>query len=228
MDLLIIGLSILLLLVAPKLWARYIFFKHSHQRRDIPGTGGQLAQHLMVHLPLVRVKLKQAHRRSHYNPFTKVISLTEQTMRARSLTAVVRVAFEFGHALQDRNNNSLLKFRDGLLALARLGEQIGSGALLTGLIMAFMVPPVAGLLLFVALVSLLTGAAVHLLLLPIEWQASFTFALPLLSNGSYISSQDQLAVRQLLLACAFSRLAYALANLLDARHWLSVLEIRKE
>ena len=228
MHLLITGILIVLLLAVPKLWARYVFFKHSHQRKDIPGTGEQLARHLIVHLPLVQVKIKEAGLQSHYNPFTKVISLTEQTMKAQSLTAAVRVAFEFGHALQDRNNSSLLKFRDGLLALARLGEQVGSGALLTGLIMAFMVPPVAGLLLFVGLVSLLTGAAVHLLLLPIEWQASFTFALPLLSNESYISSQDQLAVRQLLLACAFSRLAYALANLLDARHWLSVLEIRKE
>ncbi len=227
MNALIIGLTVALLLAAPKLWARYVFFKHSRRRKDIPGTGGQLAQHLIEHLQLVRVRLGQARRRSHYNPFTKVISLTEQTMNSRSLTAVVRAAFEVGHALQDRKNASVLKYRDGLLHLARLGEQVGSGALLSAFIMALLVPPVGGLLLFIAVVSMLTGAAVHLVLVPIEWQASFNFALPLLSEGRYVHRRDQAAVRQLLLACAFSRLAYALANLLDGRHWLRVLGLRK-
>lgn len=227
MNALILGLSLVLLLAAPKLWARYVFYKYSRQRADIPGTGEQFARHLIERLNLVRVKLQQARNRSHYNPFTKVICLTEQTMQARSLTAVVRTAFEVGHALQDRKDASLLKFRDGLLQLARLGEQVGSGALITAFIMALIVPPVAGLLLFIALVSMLTGAAVHLILVPIEWQAGFVFALPVLSESRYISAKDEVAVRQLLVACAFSRLAYALANLLDGRHWLRVLDLKK-
>jgi len=224
---LVVALALVILLAIPKVWARYIFFKHSSQREDIPGTGGQLAKHLIDQLHLVRVKLKKAAHRSHYNPFTKVISLTEQTMNAHSLTAVVRAAFEVGHALQDRHNESVLRYRDGLLALARLGERIGSSALLTAFIMALLVPPVAALLLFVALVSMLTGAAVHLLLVPIEWRAGFDFTLPLLNDGGYVHPQDKAALKQLLLACVFSRFAYALANLLDGRHWLTVLELRK-
>ena len=141
MNALIIGLMIIILLALPKLWARYVFYKYSGQRQDIPGTGGQLATHLIARLHLVRVQLKKAGSRSYYNPFTKVICLTEQTMNARSLTAVVRAAFEVGHALQDRNNGSVLRYRDGLLALARLGERVGSGALLTAFIMALLVPP---------------------------------------------------------------------------------------
>lgn len=227
MDLLFIGLALALLLAAPKIWARYVFYKHSVLRKDIPGTGGQLVTHLLRRLKLVRVKLKRARHRSHYNADTKAVCLTDQTMNTRSLTAVVRAAFEVGHAAQDAKDTSVLRFREGILRLAKLGEWVGSGALLSAPLMAIVLPPFAGLLLFVALVSMLTGAAVHVVLLPIEWQAGFAFALPLLNDGSYVREEDQAAVKQLLIACAFSRLAYALANLLDGRHWLRVLGLKK-
>ncbi|MCW8884518.1 MAG: zinc metallopeptidase [Motiliproteus sp.] len=226
MDLLISMLAFALMLAAPKIWARYIFYKHSIQRKDIPGTGGQLVTHLLRRLKLARVKLKRARYRSHYNSTAKSVCLTEQTMNTRSLTAVVRAAFEVGHAMQDAKDASLLRFREGVLRLARLGEQVGSGAFLSAPLIALVFPPFAMLLIFIAVVSMLTGAAVHLMLLPIEWKAGFLFAMPLLNEGSYIREEDKPAVRQLLIACAFSRLAYAMGNLLDGRHWLRVLGMK--
>lgn len=228
MDALIIGLAVVLALAAPKLWARSIFYKYSRRRQDLPGTGGDLVRQLTHRLALRRVSLKSAQSRSHYDPETSSVHLTDHTMNNRSLTAVVRAAYEIGHALQHQRNSALAYFRHGLLTLARTGERLGSGALLAAPLVALFAPPLAGLLLFIALVSMVTGAAIHLVLLPIEWQASFHLAKPLLAEGRFVPHQEKAAVQQLLLACAFSQLAYALANLLDGRHWLKVLGLWKQ
>ncbi|MEH6470483.1 MAG: zinc metallopeptidase [Halopseudomonas sp.] len=222
MNILIIGLAIILLLAAPKLWARYIFFKHNSGRKDLPETGGELVCHQLEKLQLSEVHLSQAQNRSHYDRRTKSVCLTDGTMNNRSLTALVRAAFEVGHAIQDQQRGALSRYRQGLLELAGYGERLGSGALLLSPIIALLVPSLGGLLLFCAIVSMLTGAMVHMMVIPIEWQAGFQFALPLLKQSQF-GQQDQIAVKEILTACALSHFAYALANLLDGRHWLKAL-----
>ncbi len=225
MNILIAGLTIILVLAAPKLWARYIFFKHNRGRHDLHQTGGELVCKLLQKLHLTDVHLIRAESRSHYDLLTKSVCLTEGTMNNHSLTALVRAAFEVGHALQDKHKGALSRYRHGLLELAGHGERLGSGALLLAPLCALLVPKLGGLLLICALISMLTGALIQLLVIPIEWQAGFQFALPLLIQ-SQLEQQDQQAVREILTACALSHFAYALANLLDGRHWLKALGLR--
>lgn len=223
MNTLIFGTALILLLAAPKLWARYIFFKHNQGRKDLPGTGGELVNRQLAQLKLSGVHLIPARNRSHYDPYTHSVCLTDNTMNNRSLTALVRAAFEVGHAVQDKKQHRLSHYRQGLLSLARYGERLGSGALLLAPLIAIAIPSLGGMLLFCAVVSMLTGAMVHLIIVPLEWQAGFQIALPMLKQIAPLGQQDQQAVRQILTACAFSHFAYALANLLDGRHWLSIL-----
>lgn len=225
MNILIIALSIILLLAAPKLWTRAIFFKHNQSRKDLPLTGGELACRQLEQLQLSDVQLVSAASRSHYDRQTKTVCLTEGTMNNHSLTALVSAAFEVGHALQDKQRSGLSRYRQGLLELAGYGERLGSGALLLAPLIALLVPSLGVLLLFCAVVSMLTGTMVHLVVIPIELQAGFQFALPLLAN-SRLQQQDQQAIREILTACALSHFAYSLANLLDVRHWLKVLGLK--
>ncbi len=136
---------------------------------------------------------------------------------------MVRGAFEVGHALQDNRNERLLNYRYQLLQLAAAGERFGIvGVLLSPIIAAFSLQ-LGGVLLFAGVVSLFSGIATQLLVVPIEWEAGFSIALPLLTKGAYIAPQDGAAVRLLFLACALSRLAHALADIIDGRHWLRVI-----
>lgn len=222
MDIVIVILGIVLVLAAPKLWTRAIFFKYNQGRKDLPQTGGELASNQLQQLKLADVQLIRTQHRSHYDLHTKSVCLTDNTMNNHSLTALVRAAFEVGHALQDKQQGALSRYRQGLLELAGYGEKLGSGALLLSPFIALLLPSLAGLLLFCALISMLTGAMIELLVVPIEWQAGFQFALPLLKQ-SHLLAQDQQAVREILMACALSHFAYSLANLLDGRHWLKAL-----
>ena len=84
--------------------------------------------------------------------------------------------------------------------------------------------PAPGILLFlVGLASLGSRALVHLITLPVELDASFGKALPILKEGRYVDPADEAAVRRLLRAAAFTYVAASLAGLLNVWRWLRLL-----
>jgi hypothetical protein len=64
---------------------------------------------------------------------------------------------------------------------------------------------------------------IHLVTLPVELDASFGKALPILSEGGYIAEEDLPAARSVLKAAAFTYVAGALMSLLNLAQWLRVL-----
>jgi Zn-dependent membrane protease YugP len=60
--------------------------------------------------------------------------------------------------------------------------------------------------------------------LPVEWDASFRRALPLLEAGGYLSREDQRKARQILTAAALTYVAGSLASLLNLWRWLRLLK----
>ena len=64
---------------------------------------------------------------------------------------------------------------------------------------------------------------VHLITLPVEWDASFNKALPILEQGQYLHPDDLPAARQVLKAAALTYVSVALASLLDLARWIRIL-----
>ena len=75
-------------------------------------------------------------------------------------------------------------------------------------------------MLIAGLASFGSAALVHLITLPVEWDASFRRALPLLDAGGYLSDTDRRHARQILTAAAFTYVAASLASLLNLWRWL--------
>jgi hypothetical protein len=65
----------------------------------------------------------------------------------------------------------------------------------------------------------------HAVTLPVEFDASFRRALPVLKAGRYIADRDMPAAREILRAAAFTYVAAAAMSLLDVMRWLRVLRI---
>ena len=68
-----------------------------------------------------------------------------------------------------------------------------------------------------------SATLVHLVTLPVEIDASFGKALPILRSGQYILPEDEVAVRRVLRAAAFTYVAGSLASLLNLARWLAFL-----
>jgi len=67
--------------------------------------------------------------------------------------------------------------------------------------------------------------AMHAVTLPVEFDASFRRALPVLQAGDYIKKEDMPAARQILKAAAYTYVAAAAMSLLDVARWIRVLRI---
>lgn len=222
MHFVVLGLIALAILFGPQLWARRVLSRYSRPRHDFPGSGGQLARHLLDRMGMEAVKVEATQMGDHYDPVAKAVRLSPQNLDGSSLTAVVVAAHEVGHALQDHLGYAPLRWRTRLVKLASVAEKTGSGVMMVmPLVAAVTRSPSVGAAMFgVGLVTMAGATLVHLVTLPVEWDASFKRALPLLNAGKYLNVDDQKAARKILRACALTYAAASLASLLNVWRWL--------
>ena len=84
--------------------------------------------------------------------------------------------------------------------------------------------PAAGVLVFFAGIATMgISTFIHILTLPVEWDASFSRALPVLERGGYLSREDLSGARRILRAAALTYVASSLASLINLWRWLAVL-----
>jgi Zn-dependent membrane protease YugP len=222
MHILIGTLLLLLLLFGPQLWVRAVLKRHSKPRADFPGTGGEFAHHLLKQLQLDKVRVEASDQGDHYDPRSKTVRLTPDKLNGKSLTAITVAAHEVGHALQDKLGYQPLRLRGRLAVLAQAVQQLGNGLFVLAPLVTLLTraPSSAFVMLAAGVASFGSAALVHLITLPVEWDASFRRALPLLEAGRYLSAQDQRHARQILTAAAFTYVAGSLASLLNLWRWL--------
>jgi Zn-dependent membrane protease YugP len=84
--------------------------------------------------------------------------------------------------------------------------------------------PVAGVVVLVAgMATMGIATLVHLVTLPVEWDASFRRALPILQQRNYLSPEDEQGARRILTAAALTYVAASLASLLSLWRWIGFL-----
>jgi Zn-dependent membrane protease YugP len=226
MHILIIILFLLLLVFGPQWWARYTFRRYAGVLPRIPGTGGELARHLLDHFEMPDVPVEKTEKGGdHYDPERRTVCLSPDNYDHNSLTAVAVAAHEVGHAIQHQRNEPKLALRHRLVKVAQTTQQLGAAAMfLLPVAMAITRAPSAGLIMAaIGLGSMASATLVHLVTLPVELDASFGKALPVLKAGRYIQPEDETAVRRVLRAAAFTYVAGSLASLLNLARWLAFL-----
>jgi Zn-dependent membrane protease YugP len=222
--LVVLGAALFFLLIfGPQAWVRQVMRKHAAPRTDYPGTGGELARHLLDEAGLQAVKIERVAAGDHYSPAEKAVRLSAGNFDGKSVTAVAVAAHEVAHALQDRDGYGPLLWRQKLVGYAITIEKTGSVLLMAApLVFALVRSPVVLLAEVVAGLGILASTVVvHAVTLPTEYDASFTRALPTLS--AYLPQDDLPAARQVLKAAAFTYVAAALVSLLDIARWIRVL-----
>ncbi|MXX10807.1 MAG: zinc metallopeptidase [Nitrospira sp. SB0677_bin_15] len=218
-------LLILIVLIGPQLWTKWVFNKYRGHREDYAGTGGELARHLLDRFEMSHVQVETTELGDHYDPQAKVVRLLPDHYNGKSLTAVTVAAHEVGHAIQDRIGYRPLHERTKLIRLAQGAEKAGSFVMLGIPIVAGLTrSPAGGLLVLLAGLAVMSmGALVHLVTLPVEWDASFRRALPILEQGHYIPSKDVEGARTILTAAALTYVAASLGGLLNVWRWIMLL-----
>ncbi|MDX2203148.1 MAG: zinc metallopeptidase [Hyphomicrobiaceae bacterium] len=218
---------VLSLAMLPQMWVRRVIAAHAHERADFPGTGGEFARHILDGMRLGHVKVEESKVGDHYDPEAKAIRLSPENFNGRSLSAVVIAAHEAGHAMQDATGYPPLAARTRLARQAIRMEKVAAVVMLAAPIVMALAKSPHVLLIEVAMGVLLFGFTVvlHAVTLPVEFDASFRRALPVLKAGRFVREEDLPAARSILRAAAFTYVAAAAMSALDVMRWLRVLRL---
>ncbi|MDR1827584.1 MAG: zinc metallopeptidase [Methylobacteriaceae bacterium] len=209
-------LLFLAVLFAPRWWVKRIGTMYSADRPDYPGTGGDLARHLLDACALDYVPVEFTDGADRYDPVKRVVQLARVNYYGRSLTAVAVAAFQVGHAIQHRDTEpAFMKSVDTAASIDKTEKAAKLALFMVPVVGIFTRSPVFALLTAACFVLLRAYRVLYYLTtLPVELDAAFNKALPILSVG-YLEPPDQRAARRVLKACAFSRVAAACASLLN-------------
>jgi Zn-dependent membrane protease YugP len=222
---------LILVLVAavalPGLWVRRILKKYSEpaDRYRGRGSGAELARHLLDRFGLHEVSVEMTEAGDHYDADARAVRLTQDKYEGHSLTAITVAAHEVGHAIQHARGEALFRNRQTLARVAIQAQRFGSMVMLAAPVVLVLAraPALGAAFLAVAVGSMLVGTAVHLITLPVELDASFRKALPLLAEGDYLLDGDLPHANRILRAAALTYVAASLASLLNLGRWLAVL-----
>lgn len=220
-----LGAALLFCLVfGPQWWVRRAMQRHATERPDLPGTGGELARHLLDQARLEHVPVEVAPA-DHFDPVANVVRLSPQNHDGRSITAVAVAAHEVSHALQHAAGDRLLAARVRFAPVVQGFEFAAAVVTMTApLMLAILKSPVL-LALQVGVGIALLGARLvfHLLTLPVELDASFRRALPILETGRFLEADDMLGARTVLRAAALTYVASSLVSLVNIARFRRLL-----
>lgn len=221
----VIGLVALLALIfGPNLWIRHVLKVHGAERPDLPGTGGEFARHLLDEAKLDGVKVEVTGEGDHYDPDARAVRLLPAHHDGRSVAAVAIAAHEVGHAVQHAFGERIFKLRMDLVRNLVWVDRLATAILvLVPVVFVLVKSPAIAIVQIGAAVALLAiHVAVHLVTLPVEFDASFGKALPVLEGRRYLSEQDMPAARNVLRAAAFTYVAAALVTLVNILRWFRI------
>lgn len=210
----------------PQFWVRRVMRRYAEPADRYPGSGGQLARHLLDQVGLEAVRVESTDKGDHYDPEARVVRLSPENHEHASLTAITVAAHEVGHAIQHADGYRPLMWRTRMVKSLQRLQRVGVILLmLMPVIMLALRLPRAGLvLLTMGVAALASGIVVHLVTLPTELDASFRRALPLLDKGGYLKKEDLPHARRILTAAALTYAAASLAGLLNFWWWMRILK----
>ena len=211
----------------PGVWVTRVMAQHRAPADRYPFSGADLARYLLDRRGLTTVTVERTPSGDHYDPHARSVRLSEANFSGQSLTAITVAAHEVGHALQHAEGDPSFARRQELVERSAWAQKVAGWILLAiPVITVLEKQPAPGLvMLLVGVLSMLVPLFAQLANLPIELDASFNRALPLLEQGGWLTrGQEKRAARQILRAAAFTYVAQALASIFNIFKWLRGLK----
>ena len=201
-------------LFLPSIWVNYVLRKNNNPLPDMPFTGKELGHKILQENRLDNVLIEPIKQIDHYNPLEKKVNISEDKLNKKSITSIAVVAHEIGHAIQDKENFKPLLLRQKLIEKTMIFQRVGSFLLIIGLPSIFAItksPFITFLAAIIIMGCLSTNVLIHLITLPVEFDASFKRALPILQK--YVPKENMRQCRSVLRAAAFTYLAQSIVSI---------------
>ena len=173
-------------------------------------TGKEVARKILDKNGLNKVTISEiaGNLTDHYSPKDKHINLSTNIYNDTSISALAVAAHECGHAIQDKENYSFLKFRSALVPVVNFTSRIATILLAIGLF-----TNILGLF-TLGIVLLSAGLLFQFVTLPVEFNAS-NRAKKQLEEMGLINKEDKIGTQKVLHAAALTYVAGFLSTALQ-------------
>jgi uncharacterized protein len=189
---------------------RSSFSRYSQIRSARGLTGVQAARLVLDSAGLSNVGIEVAGSRlsDHYDPRTRVLTLSPDVGNTNSLAAVGVAAHEAGHAMQHAAGYAAFRLRSGLVPVANIGTNFGIILFIVGLIFFQ-----GGPLMNIGIVLYSAAVLFTLVTLPVELNASRR-AMRQLADRNILAADELTGAKKVLTAAALTYVAAALMAIL--------------
>ncbi len=186
------------------------------KQEPAPLSGAAAARHILNTAGLTYIDIEETpgYLSDHYDPAAKVLRLSPENFRGRSLAAVGIAAHEAGHAIQDAQQYGFLVVRNAAVPVANFGGGISMLLLMLGLFMHLPFLFWAGIALFSCVVFF------QLVNLPVEFDASNRAKRVLVELG-IVPASDMAHVNGVLNAAAWTYVAGTLQSILTLLYYVT-------
>ena len=182
------------------------YSKYSKEKNSLNLSGKEVARRILDNngLNYIDIVPIKGHLTDHYNPITKKISLSESSYDSKSIAGAAIAAHEVGHAIQDKECYSFLRFRNKMVPFVNFTSRVASILIILSFVFNILDMLDAGIIL------LLVGLFFQLITLPVEFNASKR-AKEQLKNCGLLNKKDTRGTKKVLSAAAFTYVASFLA-----------------
>jgi len=191
--------------------------------RKVPASGrmsgAEAAERLTRYAGLhdVEIQKTRGNLTDHYDPRSKVLRLSQDVYQGDSVASLAIAAHELGHALQDQDEYTPLRFRSMLVPVVNIGSYLGWILIMIGLFLRLTDLAWLGVLVFSG------GALFSLATLPVELNASSRAKALLTNSGLIRTEEEQRGVNAVLNAAALTYIAALFTAILQLLYWASMV-----
>ena len=156
----------------------------------------------------------------HYDPSKKVVKLSHDIYNGKTIAAVSVASHECGHAIQDKNGYTFLRFRNSIVPIVNISSKFGYIAIMAGIALSLMK------LIWVGIAFELVILLFQLITLPVEFDASRRAKIELQKCG-LIDDKNVKGTSKVLKAAAYTYVAGFLSMALQILRLVLLTRNRK-
>jgi Zn-dependent membrane protease YugP len=203
--------AIIILPIYAQFKVKRTYNKYSQVRSTSGMTGAEVARLILDQNGLHNVKVVESEGflSDHYNPLTKIVALSSHNYHEASVAGTAVAAHEVGHAIQDKEAYSFLRFRHRLAPVANLTSNASWIFIMIGLIFSSM-----NSLLGIGILLMAVGVLFQVVTLPVEFNASSRAMDQIVSLG-IIRNEEEGHAKKVLNAAAMTYVAATAVAVLE-------------
>ncbi|WP_121612023.1 zinc metallopeptidase [Mesobacillus foraminis] len=196
------------------IWAQFrvkgTYKKYSQVSSSSQYRGAEVARKILDDNGLYHVGVEETrgYLSDHYDPRSKTVRLSSGNYHGDSVAAAAIAAHEVGHAIQDQEDYSFLRFRHALVPVANLGSNFSWILVMIGIFAQM------SNMLLLGIIFMAAAVLFQLVTLPVEFNAS-NRAMDQIVSAGIIRNDEERETKKVLNAAALTYVAAAAVAVLE-------------